>query len=1059
MISKFFITRPIFACVISAFIVIAGLGGMLALPISAYPNIIPPSVTVAAVYPGATAETIASTVAAPLEKEINGVEGMLYMNSVNSGNGTLMITVTFNIGVDPDLATVNVNNRIQAAIPRLPEEVRRQGVVVRKASTTFLQIVSVHSPDNSVDLLTLSSYVTLNILDELRRIPGIGDVQMWGQDYAIRIWMQPDKLAQLGLTPSDVAAAVRQQNSQFAAGQIGVEPVDDQVDFTYAVTAQGRLQEPEEFEQIVVHTTESGNIVRLKDVARVELGAQTYNFGSTINGQRAVMMALVLQPGANALETGSAVTQRLEELSKDFPKGMAYSIPYDTIQYVKVSIKEVVKTLIEAMILVFFVVLLFLQNWRATVIPMLAVPVSLIGTFAAMQMFGFSINMLTLFGMVLAIGIVVDDAIVVLENVERIMTTENLPAPAATEKAMEEVTRPVIAIVLVLTAVFLPVAFMGGLVGEMYRQFAVTIAVSVVISGFVALTLTPALCALLLSHDHMVKNRFLQAFNRWFERVTHRYERGVRFIMKRSVLAAGVFVAMLIATVGLFRMIPTSLAPSEDQGYVFAIAFLQDAASLDRTTRSITAVAEEVSHHPAVANTVAVMGLDPLTFAFKTNAGIIWLPMKPWDERTSEDLSPQALVGAVYGAGAKVKDGFFFAVEPPPIEGLSMTGGFEAYVQSRGSGSIKDLEAVMQKFVAAAAQRKELAGTQTTFSASVPQMRIDLDREKAMTLGVEVGQVFETLQSTFGALYVNDFNRNGRVYQVQLQSEPRFRAYPEDIRNVYVRSKSGSLVPLTAIASIREVAGAEIVERFNAFTAAKIMGGAAPGYSSGDAIRAIEEVAAEALPQGYALAFTGTAYQEKVSGGASKGVYLLGVLMVFLILAAQFERWTLPVAVILAVPFAAFGGLLAVFARGLANDIYFQIGMLTLIGLAAKNAILIVEFALMKHHEGMRLADAAIEGAKLRFRPIIMTSLAFIFGVLPLAISSGAGANSRHSLGTSVIGGMLAATFIATLFVPLFFKWIAGARSGEAHDQAHGKDLGPKGGTEQPKPAAPRESH
>ena len=1059
MISKFFITRPIFACVISAFIVIAGLGGMIALPISAYPDIIPPSVTVAATYPGATAETIADTVAAPLEKEINGVEGMLYMSSVNSGNGTLMITVTFNIGVDPDMATVNVNNRIQAAVPRLPEEVRRQGVVVRKASTTFLQIVSVHSPDNSVDVLTLSSYVTLNVVDELRRIPGIGDIQMWGQDYAIRIWMQPDKLAQLGLTPSDVAAAVRQQNSQFAAGQVGVEPVSDQVDFTYAVTAQGRLQEPEEFEQIVVHTTEAGGIVRLKDVARVELGAQTYNNQSTINGQRAVMMALVLQPGANALETGSAVQARLDELSKDFPKGMAYSIPYDTIQYVKVSIKEVVKTLIEAMILVFFVVLLFLQNWRATVIPMLAVPVSLIGTFAAMQLFGFSINMLTLFGMVLAIGIVVDDAIVVLENVERIMTTENLPAPQATEKAMEEVTRPVIAIVLVLTAVFLPVAFMGGLVGEMYRQFAVTISVSVVISGFVALTLTPALCALLLRHDHMVENRLLKGFNKWFERMTHRYESGVRLIMRRGAMSAGIFIVMLVAVVGLFRALPTSLAPSEDQGYVFVIGALQDAASLDRTIKSMEAVAGAVRQHPAVANAVAVSGMDPLTFAFKTNSGIIWLPMKPWDERKSEDLSPGALVGAVFGAAAQVKDGFFFAVEPPPIEGLSMTGGFEAYIQSRGSGSIKDLEAVTEKLVAAANQRPELGGTMTTFRASVPQMRIDLDREKAMSLGVEVGQVFETLQSTFGALYVNDFNRNGRVYQVQLQSEPRFRAYPEDIRNVYVRSKRGDLVPLTALANIREVQGAEIVERFNAFTAAKIMGSARPGFSSGDALKAIEEVAAQTLPSGYQLAFTGTAYQEKVSGGASQGVYLLGVLMVFLILAAQFERWTLPVAVILAVPFAAFGAFLAVFVRGLANDIYFQIGMLTLIGLAAKNAILIVEFALMKYHEGMKLMDAAIEGAKLRFRPIIMTSLALIFGVLPLAISTGAGANSRHSLGTSVIGGMLAATFIATLFVPLFFKWIASARGGEAYDEEHGKGKGqPHGGVE-PKPAAPRESN
>jgi HAE1 family hydrophobic/amphiphilic exporter-1/multidrug efflux pump len=741
-------------------------------------------------------------------------------------------------------------------------------------------------------------------------------------------------------------------------------------------------------------------------------------------------MAITLQPGANALETGGAVKDRLEELSKDFPNGMSYEIPYDTIQYVKVSIREVVKTLLEAMVLVFFVVLLFLQNWRATIIPMLAVPVSLIGTFAAMYLFGFSINMLTLFGMVLAIGIVVDDAIVVLENVERIMTTEHLKAPEATIKAMEEVTRPVIAIVLVLTAVFLPVAFLGGLVGEMYRQFAVTISVSVAISGFVALTLTPALCALLLRHDDVVRHGLLQRFNDWFARVTNRYEQGVRFVMKRGTLAAGVFGVMLLALFGLFRSLPSSLAPSEDQGYVFVISMLQDAASLDRTVKAVSTVEQAVRNHPAVANAVAIAGMDPLTQAFKTNAGIIWLPLKPWDQRTGDDnLTPAAVVDNVFMEGSKIKDAFFFAVEPPPIEGLAMTGGFEGYIQSRGRGSVKDLETATQKFVAAATQRKELAGVATTFSASVPQMRIDLDREKAMTMGVSIANVFETLQSTFGALYVNDFNRSGRVYQVQLQSEPRFRAYPEDIRNVYVRSKSGELVPLTALASIREVTGAEIVERFNVFNSAKVMGGAAPGYSSGDAIRVAEEVAKETLPEGYSLAWTGTAYQEKMSGGASNSVYLLGVLMVFLILAAQFERWTLPIAVILAVPFAAFGAFMAVSLRGLQNDIYFQIGMLTLIGLAAKNAILIVEFAMMKYHEGMPLAQAAVEGAKLRFRPIIMTSLALIFGVLPLAISTGAGANSRHSLGTSVIGGMIAATFIATFFVPLFFRWIAGWRA------------------------------
>jgi hydrophobe/amphiphile efflux-1 (HAE1) family protein len=598
MMSRFFITRPIFACVISAFIVIAGLAGMRALPISAYPDIIPPQVSVSAVYPGATAETIAQTVAAPLEEQINGVEGMLYMNSINSSNGTLAINVTFAVGTDPDLAAINVNNRVQAAVPRLPEEVRRQGITVVKASASLMQMVSFISPDGSVDEITMGNYVLLNVVDELRRIPGVGNVQFWGQQYSMRIWLQPDKLAQLGLTPRDVAAAVREQNSQFASGRIGVEPIPDNVDFTYAVTAQGRLSTPEEFGAIVVRMSEQGAIVRLRDVARVELGAQNYDFKSTHGRAPTVLNAIQLQPGANALEVGKAIRTRLQELSVSFPKGMTFSVPYDTNRFVELSIREVVKTLGEALVLVFLVVLVFLQNWRATLIPMLAVPVSLIGTFAAMFMLGFSINMLTLFGMVLAIGIVVDDAIVVLENVERIMRTEHLSAPAATAKAMEQVTRPVIAIVLVLTAVFLPVAFMGGLVGEMYRQFAVTISISVVISGFVALTLTPALCALLLSHEQKVHNRFMVAFNGWFERETERYMHGVGFVMRRGAIAAGIFFAMLVVSAGLYKAVPSSLAPVEDQGYIFMVAILQDAASLERTDKAVRQISDAMIKPP-----------------------------------------------------------------------------------------------------------------------------------------------------------------------------------------------------------------------------------------------------------------------------------------------------------------------------------------------------------------------------------------------------------------------------------------------------------------------------
>ncbi len=1026
MISGIFIKRPILAGVLSAFIVIAGLASLRSLPIAQYPEILPPTVSVSAFYPGATAETVASSVAVPIEQQINGVESMLYMTSSSSGSGALSITVTFAVGTDPDIAAINVNNRVQAALPLLPEEVRRQGVTVVKASTSILQLVTVESPDQRYDSLFLSNYTLLNILDELKRIPGVGNVQMFGaKDYAMRIWLKPDKLAQLGLTTADVAAAIREQNSQFAAGRVGQEPTDNGVDFTFAVTAQGRFSEPEQFAEIVIRTTESGAVVRLKDVARVELGSRDYDFISKLNGKEGIPIAIFLQSGANALDVGQAVEDRLAELSKSFPEGVAVRIPYDTTTYIRVSIDEVLKTLGEAMLLVFAVVFLFLQNWRATLIPMLAVPVSLIGALAVMYLLGFSINSLTLFGMVLAIGIVVDDAIVVLENVERIMGSENLSPAAATEKAMKEVTGPVIAIVLVLCAVFLPVAFLGGLVGEMYRQFAVTIAVSVVISGFVALTLTPALCAALLRPEHASDHGILKKFNDWFARVTGRYTQGVSYLLRHGVLALVLFGVLLVATAGLFRLVPSTLAPKEDQGYILALAMLPDAASLSRTSKVVDQIEAYAQTQPAVADSLGFAGLDLLTFALKTNAGVIWMPLTNWDERKKPESSPEAVVGGIFGFATTIKDAFVLAFEPPPIQGLSETGGFEGYVQARTNSDTKALAAATQKLLDAAAQRKELAGVATTFSANVPQMRVELDREKAKSLGIPITEVFDTLESTFGALYVNDFNKSGRVFRVFLQSEAEYRSHAQDIRDVYLRAGNGNLVPLTAVATIHEDTGPEILERFNVFPSAKVLGNPGSGYSSGQALAVMEEIAAQTLPAGYVLAWSGASYQEKLAGDSTTGVFLLAVLMVFLILAAQYERWTLPLAVILAVPFAVFGAVAAVALRGLQNDIYFQIGLVTLIGLAAKNAILIVEFAMMKHAEGMSYADAAIEAARLRFRPIIMTSLAFILGVFPLAISTGAGAASRHSIGTGVIGGMLVATFVATLFIPLFFRWIA----------------------------------
>ncbi|WP_454010169.1 efflux RND transporter permease subunit [Aeromonas sp. Marseille-Q7275] len=1026
MFSKFFIERPIFASVISIIIVLAGLAAMRSLSIEQYPQITPPVVSVTTYYPGATPEVIAKTVAAPLEQQINGVEDMIYMQSSSASNGQMNLNVYFKIGTDPDQATINVNNRVSAAMAQMPDDVKQQGLTVRKKSTSILQVVTLASPKGTFDTTYLSNYALLNIIDELKRIPGVGDITLFGgTDYAMRIWLRPDRLAQLELTPSDVIGAIREQNTQFAAGKIGAQPTTAPIDFTYTVQTKGRLEDVTEFQNIIVRSMPDGSKIRLRDVARVELGGKDYDVTASLNGKPAVGIFTYLQPGANAVAVANQVHETMERLKARFPQDVDYRIPYDTTEFVKISIEEVVHTLFEAIVLVFIVVYLFLQNLRATLIPCIAVPVSLIGTFAGMLVLGFSINLLTLFGMVLAIGIVVDDAIVVLENVERIMREKKCSPKEAAILAMQEVSGPVVAIVLVLCAVFLPVAFMGGMTGVMYKQFAITIAVSVAISGLIALTLSPALCAILLKEGNHEPARFFVWFNRMFDSLTARYVRGVAFLNRRVGVAFTIIAVILVSIYGLLMKVPGELVPNEDQGYLLSAVMLPDAASLTRTQAVANQYDQIAMANPHVQDVVTFSGFDILSSSIVSNRGVSFLPLKSWGEREGEGQDSFSLAKTLQGLSAMGQsDGFAASFNPPPIQGMSTTGGLEAYLQNRGSGDAKSFAAEIDSLLEAAKQRPELASVTSTYRANVPQVFLDLDREKAKALGLPINAVFDTMQATFGQVYVNDFNQFGRTYRVQLQSEADYRARKSDIRNVYVRSNKGDMIPLSSLVTVRDTTGPELVERFNIFQAAKIMAQPAPGYSSGQAITALEEVANDTLGNEATLAWTGSAYQEKEAAGSAGTAFGFGILMVFLILAAQYERWTLPFAVITAVPFALFGALLATWTVGLTNNVYFQIGLVTLVGLAAKNAILIVEFAVMKHEEGMSLLESALEAARLRFRPIAMTSLAFILGCVPLVTSSGAGAASRHALGWPVIGGMLAATFIAIFFIPLFFRLI-----------------------------------
>ncbi len=1022
MISGFFIERPVFASVIAIVMVLAGAVSLSKLPVAQYPEISPPVITITASYPGASAEVLSETVAAPIEQQVNGVDNMIYMTSTASGAGSLNIHVTFEIGTDPDMAQVAVQNRVNIALPMLPESVAQRGVVVQKVSSSFLMLVGIYSPDDRYDPQYIANYANLYVLEELKRIPGANQAAILGMpNYAMRIWLKPDRMAQLGITTSDIRYAVSKQNQQYAVGQIAKSPTREPVEQTFSIVTTGTLNDPEAFENIILRAGRGGAIVRLKDVATVELGMQDYSVRTRMNHRPASLIAVYQQPGANAVDVSNRIRKTLEEMKEGFPDGIDYRIGMDTADFVRASIREVLTTFLEACLLVVLVVFVFLQSVRVTFIPILAIPVCIVGTAAGMLLLGFSINMLTLFGLILAIGIVVDDAIVVVENVERNMREGALSAKDAAKKAMEEVTGPIIATSLVLCSVFLPVAFLGGMTGQLYKQFAVTIAVSVVLSTVMALTLTPALAAILFERKPHKKKGFFLWFDNGFESLTRGYVRTVRLLIRNPAGALLVYAVILCSTIVLYATVPTSFVPEEDQGYIFAIAMLPDSASLDRTEEVDRAAAEIFASHGAVQDVSAFDGFSLVDSELKTDAGALFISLKDFEERKARGLRAQALIQDTLPRLAAIKDARVLPVNPPSLPGLGNMGGFELWVLNRGEGDTAKLAETTRRFVDEANRQPGLQGVSSSIQPYAQQLYVDVDREKAETLGIPVESVYDALQVCFGSAYVGQFARFGRLWQVIVQADAPYRSKPEDLNQIYVRSTGGTMVPLKSVIDIRYQAGPDIVTRFNSFPAAKVVGNAAPGHSSGQALAAMERVAADTLPPDFGFAWSGQAFEEKKAGGTSFMVFVFGLVMVFLILAAQYEKWSLPLGVLLAVPFAVFGALLLILIRGIENDIYFQIGLLTLIALAAKNAILITEFAAQKHREGLPLAEAALEAARLRLRPIVMTSMAFILGCVPLAIATGASANSRHSIGTGVIGGMVAATFIAIFFIPLFF--------------------------------------
>ncbi len=1030
--SHYFIKRPIFAGVLSIAIFVMGLLALFKLPISEYPEVVPPTIVVKATYPGANPKTIAETVASPLEQAINGVEGSLYMFSQATGDGVMTLTVTFNLGTDPDKAQVQVQNRVSQALPKLPEEVRDLGVTTTKQSPDLTMVVHLFSPDSRYDDVYLRNYATLQVKDALARIPGAGDVELFGSgDYAMRVWLNPDKIAARNLTASDVVAAIREQNVQVAGGVIGQQPVKSPVNFELQVNVKGRLISEEEFGNIIVKAGPNGEKTLLKDVARIELGAGSYGLRSLLNNKTAVAIPIFQTPGANALELSKNVRAKMEELKKNFPEGIYYSVVYDPTVFVRHSIEAVIHTLLEAILLVVIVVIIFLQTWRAAIIPLAAVPVSLIGTFSIMLAFGFSINALSLFGLVLAIGIVVDDAIVVVENVERNIA-RGLSSVAAARQAMNEVTGPIVATALVLCAVFVPTAFISGLTGQFYKQFALTIAISTVISAFNSLTLSPALCAVLLKDHHAPKDLlsramektfgwFFHPFNRVFAWAGNRYSGGVASVLRKSVVALILYGGLVLLTGWSFNKVPTGFVPGQDKQYLVAFAQLPDGSSLDRTEAVIRRMSDIGLKQPGVENAVAFPGLSISGFSVAPNAGIVFFALKPFEERTTKNLSGPAITAALNQKLSVIQDAFVLAVPPPAVMGLGTIGGFKLYVEDRADLGYDALYQNLQNVIGKSYATPGLAGTFSGFTVNVPQLDADIDREKAKTEGIPLDNLFETMQIYLGSLYVNDFNRFGRTYEVIAQADSQFRAHPDDITRLKTRNDKGEMVPLGAVVKVTESHGPDRVMRYNGYPAAEINGAPALGYSSGQAEATMSKLVSENLPRGMTYEWTDLTYQRILAGDTALYVYPLCLLLVFLVLAALYESFRLPLAIILIVPMCLLFAITGVWLKGSDNNIFTQIGLIVLVGLACKNAILIIEFAKRKQDEGMTPFDAAIEACKLRLRPILMTSIAFIAGVFPLVVASGAGAEMRQAMGIAVFSGMIGVTLFGLFLTPVFY--------------------------------------